>query len=132
MTYRPIPRRGLTLIELLVAIAIIAILIALLVAGIQQVRQAAAQAECANHLKQLALAAHSCQGTHARLPPAVGTFPGDDLQAGAGIGPAFFHLLPFLEQGSLYQSSHVKTDSPRLDYFDYERVGATSLPIFNC
>jgi prepilin-type N-terminal cleavage/methylation domain-containing protein len=88
-----------TLIELLVVIAIIAVLIGLLLPAIQKVREAASRIKCENNLKQMALALHNVQDTQGHLPPMAATF------GGAYYAPLFFHLLPYLEQGNLWNGA---------------------------
>lgn len=95
-------RRGFTLIELLVVIAIIAVLIALLLPAVQQAREAARRTQCKNNLKQLGLALHNYHDTHRVFPYRQGGTAATPPAGNAHNGSGFTMLLPYLEQGALY------------------------------
>jgi prepilin-type N-terminal cleavage/methylation domain-containing protein len=98
------PRHGFTLVELLVVMAVIAILIGLLMPSVQKARESANRISCANNLKQIGLAMQMHHDTFGRLPPTrTATRP----DGGSVEGPTWAWLiLPYLEQTSLYKLWH--------------------------
>ena len=95
-------RSAFTLIELLVVIAIIAVLVGLLLAAVQQVRQAAARAQCQNNIRQLAIALHQVHDTRQALPPGHRSLTNRDFMPFSGWT---IDVLPFIEQQPLYDQS---------------------------
>lgn len=85
-------RRGFTIVELLVVIAVIGILLALLLPAVQLAREAMRRTSCRNNLKNIALAAHNFEDRAGRLPPGM-----DIRHAGPLV-----RLLPELEQMNQY------------------------------
>ncbi len=86
------PRRGYSLIELLVVLAILATLVLLLLPGMQKVREASARAHCQNNLKHLGLALHHYHDVF-KMFPAEGSCQGVSW---------YTRILPYVEQAPLY------------------------------
>jgi prepilin-type N-terminal cleavage/methylation domain-containing protein len=98
------PRRGFSLIELLVVSAILAVLAGLTLAAVQRARESAQRTQCLNRLKNLALAVLNYESAHGHLPPGAvwGPFPRLGVPDGAGHGLWAF-LLPQMEQTAVAQ-----------------------------
>ena len=95
-------RRGFTLVELLVVITIIGILIALLLPAVQAAREAARRMQCANNLKQIALAMHNYHVAFNSLPAGSWCTP-ELCTAGIYGGHNWLgSLMPYLEMQALY------------------------------
>jgi prepilin-type N-terminal cleavage/methylation domain-containing protein/prepilin-type processing-associated H-X9-DG protein len=105
-------RRGFTLLELLVVIAVIAVLIALLLPAVQKVRAAAVRIQCANNLKQIGLAAHMYHDALSAFPPGMCS---QGFQSPTPLASWHTLLLPYIEQSPLWaltQEAYRETPNP--------------------
>ena len=84
-------RRGFTLIEVLVVIAIIGILVGLILPAVQAAREASRQAACLNHLRQVGLGILSYESTYGVLPPSA-----------RSEFSFLVAILPYVEESSVY------------------------------
>jgi len=73
------------------------VLLALLLPAVQQAREAARRAQCANNLRQIGLALHNYHDVYGTFPPAV-TYSAD----GKPMHSWRVLLLPFLDQQAMY------------------------------
>lgn len=89
-------RCGMTLVELLVVIGIIGALVALILPGVQAAREAARRAQCANNVRQLALAAHNFHSAQRTFPPGLRQFQFSSSPQYRGTS-LFVYLLPHMD-----------------------------------
>ena len=91
-------RRGLTWVELIVVLAIIAVLVALLLPSVEQARGAARRTQCKNNLKQIGLALHNYHDAFNSFPPGFIVNPNGPYQGWSWS----IHLLPYVDSGPIY------------------------------
>jgi type II secretory pathway pseudopilin PulG len=103
-------RAGFTLVDLLIVIAIIAVLVGMLIPAVQRVRDAAMRTQCLNNLKQLGLACNNYQANQGVLPPGYLGPPAEDNVPGSmfaryGEGQEvglMVCLLPYIDGDNLF------------------------------
>ena len=95
-------RRGLTLVELLVVITIIALLVGLLLPALQSARAASNRLQCINNFWQLALAAHQYHGATGKFPTGVRLPVVVDGRPTMGTN-LWVELLPYFEEHNLHR-----------------------------
>jgi prepilin-type processing-associated H-X9-DG protein len=96
-------RAGITLVELLVVIAILALLFGLMVPAIQKVRAAAANAQCANNLRQNGVALHNAHGGNGPFPSGMYGGPADANHL--FMASWMLAVIPYLEHDNIYREA---------------------------
>src|SRR5438552_13391267 len=106
-------RTSFTLLELLVAIAIVGVLIGLLLPAVSYARWAAARSRCQNNLRQQGLAVLSYEAVNSGLPPAAAAGPPLGLPEYVCHG-MYAYVLPYLDEGARAQQYRwdVSADDP--------------------
>jgi len=92
---------GFTLVELLVVITITAILLGLLLTGVNAAREASRRAACQNNLRQIGLAINGFEAAHGKYP-AGKRWSGPSTDANRFSIAWSVSLLNFVEEGDLY------------------------------
>jgi prepilin-type N-terminal cleavage/methylation domain-containing protein len=113
-------RRAFTLVEMLVVIAIIGVLVALLLPGVQMAREAARRAKCTNNLKNLAMGVDQFHIAYNKLPPnryggcradpTKSVYGGEfeDSRSWSWIAM----VLPYLQQKDIYTQANLTPADP--------------------
>ncbi|HLW68520.1 MAG TPA: DUF1559 domain-containing protein [Gemmataceae bacterium] len=89
-------RRGFTIVEMLVAIAIVGVMLALLIPAVMRAREAATKTKSMNNLKQCAIAIHHFSDAHNGQCPSLGGAPPNVSES------LFFAILPYVEEENYY------------------------------
>jgi prepilin-type N-terminal cleavage/methylation domain-containing protein/prepilin-type processing-associated H-X9-DG protein len=122
-------RRGFTLTELLVVMAILAILVSVSLAAVQRVRANSFRVVCTNNLRQIGLALYSYHNVCGSLPP------GMSYQGGHSPFPFMSwntRLLPFLEQSAMWNQAVTAYRQTTNYFLSPPHLLATPNPRFAC
>ena len=114
------PKAGFTLVELLVAIAVVGILSAILLPAVQSAREEARRVQCKNNLHQIGIGLQQHHDVRGKFPAGI-TSPDQMFWSGK--------LLPYLEQQELFESldlSREWTEPPN------STACETYLSVFRC
>ena len=131
--------RGLSLIELLVAVVILAILWSIAAPAVQNARAAARRTQCLNHIRNLGLAAQNFASQDKKLPTLFSVERARLINWGTrakplyGPSPWTIQLLPFIEQGPLAERLVETANDPALPAgTDLISLGSTHITVLNC
>lgn len=124
-------RHGFTLAELLIVLAIIAVLLGLLLPAVQKARDAAARVTCVSNFRQIGLAAHQYHDTMGFFPPGMRS-PAIRNQP-YPYASWLTMLLPYLDQEPLWKITRAAYQQSPSPFQNPPHIGlATAIPVFGC
>lgn len=103
MVHSKLQRLAFTLVELLVAMAVIGVLVGLLLPAVQAARSSARKASCMNNLRQVGLALFAYHQSHKTLPPGCLEWRGPGRPVSMKQIAWSAMILKYLEQQNLYE-----------------------------
>lgn len=125
-------RRGFTLIEALVVIAIVGLLVGLVLPAVQAARESARRVQCVANLRQIGIAMNNYCSNHKMFPPThLYTGPGWSSNSMSG----FSFLLSFLDQNNLFNSINMNfanQESMLVPSLENHTARNTRLSVFLC
>lgn len=132
----PLERKGFTLLELLIVIAIISLLLQIVIPAVEGAREAARRSQCSNNLRQITL---SIQNHH----DAFGYYPSSGWgwqwvghpDRGYGKdqpGGWAYNILSFIDERSIRELASHLPEGSRDQQVTILNANATPIPIFSC
>jgi prepilin-type N-terminal cleavage/methylation domain-containing protein len=129
-TRRRTDHSAFTLVELLVVMAIIGVLLAMLLPGVQGMREAARRSTCQNNVVRIMIALGDHQSAKVSLPAGVIAPKGPIENDAAGSHHSWLEqILPYMDESNLFR--HI---DPAVAVFDPKNDEARKfhLPVFTC
>jgi type II secretory pathway pseudopilin PulG len=117
MSNRHRRRAGMTLVDVVVVIVILALMSTLILPAIQQMREQSRKSSCSHNLRTLGLAMHNYHDVYKCFPPMrLGTMGGEGEQASVLSNRycmnGLVSLLPFYEQQRVYDRARSRNFGP--------------------
>jgi type II secretory pathway pseudopilin PulG len=97
------PRRGLSMVEVVLALGILVVIVGLLLPALTWQRAKSGFTRQRNNLQQIALACHNYNDAdQGKLPQLVDV--GEGTPTGGGMQSLFFNILPYIDQDNIYKT----------------------------